>query len=141
MWSIIKPGEPSEEALAMNAKTELCKITAEIAEDNEALRRNLARIIRARSGITAEERAQLDQHGLRFDGDCGAVTWYPPPGEESDYAVERRHLLCAFQVLLGPIEPITAEELAEAVARGDTFGDMLAELGVFDAEGAEVHKE
>jgi hypothetical protein len=123
----------------MNAKIETRRLAAEIAEDNHALRRNLAGIIRARSGLTAEERAQLDQHGLRFDGNRGEVTWMPPQGEESDYDVERHHLLCAFQVLIGPIEPITREELDKALASGQTFGDLLTELGVLDPDASKGH--
>ena len=125
----------------MSAKIETVSIAAEIVEESDALRQNLAMLIRSRAGLTTEERSQFEQHGLKFDSDSGEVIWSPPPGEESDRAAERRHLLCAIDLLVGPIEPITAEELAEALARGQTFGEMLAELGVFDPNGGKEHEQ
>ena len=86
-------------------------------------------------------RQEFEQHGLKFDSDSGEVAWSPPPGQESDRETERRRLLCALDLLMGPTEPITTEELAEAIARGQTFGEMLAELGVFDPNGGTEHEQ
>ena len=103
-----------------------CALAAEIAEDNDALRRNLAGIIRGRSGLTAAECAQFEQHGLRFDG--GDVTWRHHQVKRVLTLSNGTICCCAFQVLTGSIEPITAEELAEAMASGETLESLLAEF-------------
>jgi hypothetical protein len=121
----------------MSAPIETDSTARTPAEECKSLRENLALLIRSRKGLTAEERAWFDQHSLHFNSDSGDVSWTPSAGEASDVAAERRCLLCALDQLMGPTEPITEAELAEAIARGQTFGDMLAELGVFDQNGAE----
>src|SRR3954454_3655713 len=102
----------------MNAKSEIIPTTIPLAAECAKLRRHLAAVIRGRLGLAPEERAWFAQHGLHFSSDSDEVGWKPSPGESGDLATERRHLLCAVHLLTGPIEPITAEELAEALASG-----------------------
>jgi hypothetical protein len=96
-------------------------------------------MIRDRGGLTDDERAQLERHGLRLDAQTGVVIWSPGPGEPNDPSAERGHLLFAIYLLLGPPAPITEEELAEAQSCTQTFGEQLAELGVPLPRGQEAH--
>jgi hypothetical protein len=112
-----------------------------LAEECRGHRINIAGLIRAQGGLGLFERAELERRGLRFDPVTGAVTWSPPPGETDDLATEREHLLYAVFLLVGPPRPFIEEELAEAIARGKTFGDLLAELGVFNPKEQVVQGE
>jgi hypothetical protein len=76
-------------------------------------------------GLTSEERAWFDQHGMHVNSDTNAVTWTPPPGVSGDLKTERGYLLNAYDLLTGPTEPITKEELAEALASGETILDVI----------------
>ena len=125
----------------MSAQIDTISTARTLDEECNSLRENLALLIRSRTSLTAEECAWFKQHGLNFDSDSNEVRWTPPPGVSGDLKTERGSLLNAYDLLTGPTQPITAEELAEAIARGDTFGDMLAELGVFEPNGGEGHKQ
>jgi hypothetical protein len=96
-------------------------------------------LIRSRIGLTAEERAWFDQHGLHVNSDTNAVTWTPPPGVSGDLKTERGYLLNAYDLLTGPTEPITAEELAEALASGEALESLLAEFDRLHANSGGVH--
>jgi len=121
----------------MNANTE----PLSLAEECASHRLSIAGLIRERSGLTEEERAWFDRHGLHFDAKTSLVTWSPPPGESSDLATERHYLLNALHLLIGPQEPITEGELAEALACGKTFGEQLADLGVPVPKEQRTHGE
>jgi len=107
------------------------------AEECAGHRLNIAGLIRQNGGLTEEQRVQLEQHGVRYDPATGLVSWSPLPGEPNDPVTERDHLLFGVFLLLGPPEPITEEELAEAMASGMTLEDLLAEFDATIPKGDE----
>jgi len=101
-----------------------------LADECTMYRTALPQMIRERAPLTEEELAQLRATGITYDPIAGVVDWTPRDGEARDLKAERDALVRAVDIFLESGEPITEEQLADALSHGMTFEQMAAELGL-----------
>jgi hypothetical protein len=93
-------------------------------------RKALPQLIRGHGPLTEEEQAHLRATGVSYDPVSDTVEWTPVAGQASDLEAERNALVRAADIFLERGEPITEEQLADALTNGVTFEQMAAELGL-----------